>query len=363
MAIWPSPFLWCTVMLFSILIVYIYSKQTLVNKATYRLLQPIILLHIIIVAGIAGFMIIEKMSFLGAVYLTTVLITTVGYTNQVLSEAGEIFAIVLMVTSWGTFAFVIARITQFVINGEIHQYFKTRRLMREINRLENHVILCGYGRNGQQAANILTAHQVPFIVIEKNEQLMQKIEAEGKKMLHIDGDGTDDEVLRLAGVERAKALITTLPVDAQNVFIVLSARSLNPQLKIISRASEASSVAKMRKAGANNVIMPDFIGGTHMATLVSKPDVVEFIDFLSGEEGHSIHMEAVAWEVLPESVRDRSLREIMDWNKTGVNCIGVKDAEGKFYINPPDDTIISEKMKIMVLGTRQQISKMKGNLA
>jgi voltage-gated potassium channel len=332
------------------------------NKATYRLLQPILLLHIIIAAGIIGYMIIEKMSLLQAVYITTVFITTVGYTDHVLTDAGKVFTIILLVFSWGAFAFVIARITQFVINGEIHQYFKNRRLMNQIKRLDNHVIVCGYGRNGQQAANILRAHDVPFIVIEKDEQLMQKTGNDTSELLYIEGDGTDDEVLRSAGVEKARALITTLPLDAQNVFIVLSARSLNPSLKIISRASEASSVAKLRKAGANNVIMPDFIGGTHMATLVSKPDVVEFIDFLSGEEGNSIHMEAVGWEMLPAAMRNKSLREIMSWKKTGVNCIGIKDAEGKFIINPPEDTIINERMKIMVLGTRMQIEQMNGNL-
>lgn len=332
------------------------------TKATYRLLQPILLLHIIIAAGIAGYMIIEKMSFTQAVYITTVFITTVGYTDHVLSDSGKLFTVVLLVLSWGAFAFVIARITQFVINGEIHQYFKNRRLMKEISQLSHHVILCGYGRNGQQAANILRAHGVKFIVIEKDEQLMQKAVLDMPGLLHIEGDGTDDDVLRLAGVERAKALITTLPLDAQNVFIVLSARSLNPSLKIISRASEASSVAKLRKAGANNVIMPDYIGGTHMATLVSKPDVVEFIDFLSGEEGNSIHMEAVGWDMLPVEMRNRSLREIMSWKKTGVNCIGIKDPEGRFIINPPEDTIISEQMKIMVLGTRKQIEQMNGNL-
>jgi voltage-gated potassium channel len=286
----------------------------------------------------------------------------VGYTDHVLTDAGKVFTIILLVFSWGAFAFVIARITQFVINGEIHQYFKNRRLMNQIKRLDNHVIVCGYGRNGQQAANILRAHDVPFIVIEKDEQLMQKTGNDTSELLYIEGDGTDDEVLRSAGVEKARALITTLPLDAQNVFIVLSARSLNPSLKIISRASEASSVAKLRKAGANNVIMPDFIGGTHMATLVSKPDVVEFIDFLSGEEGNSIHMEAVGWEMLPAAMRNKSLREIMSWKKTGVNCIGIKDAEGKFIINPPEDTIINERMKIMVLGTRMQIEQMNGNL-
>jgi voltage-gated potassium channel len=333
-----------------------------VTKATYRLLQPILLLHLIIAAGIMGYMIIEKMSLLEATYITTVFITTVGYADHVLSDAGKIFTVILLVFSWGAFAFIIARITQFVINGEIHQYFKNRRLMNQIRRLDNHVIVCGYGRNGQQAANILRAHDVPFIVIEKDEQLMQKASADAPEILYIQGDGTDDDILRSAGVDRARALITTLPLDAENVFIVLSARALNSSLKIISRASEASAVAKLRKAGANNVIMPDFIGGTHMATLVSKPDVVEFIDFLSGEEGNSIHMEAVGWEMLPDTMRNKSLREIMSWKKTGVNCIGIKDAEGKFIINPPEDIIISERMKIMVLGTRMQIARMNGNL-
>jgi len=158
-------------------------------------------------------------------------------------------------------------------------------------------------------------------------------------------------------------LITTLPVDAQNVFIVLSARSLNNDIQIISRASEASSVAKLKKAGANNVIMPDRIGGTHMATLVTKPDVVEFIDFLSGEKGHSIHMESLAFEDLPEILKGKSIGEIENWNRTGVNCIGIKDPEGKFLINPSDDTIIVTGMKVIMLGTRHQIMQMKGNFS
>lgn len=309
-------------------------------------------------------MIIEKSNLLDALFMTTISITTVGYGEVIpLSDAGKWFTIFLLITSWGTFAFAISRITQFVISGEINHYFKLRKLMKDINQLKDHVILCGYGRNGHQAARILEAHRVPFIVIEKDEHLMQKVEAEGEKLLHLEGDSTDDDMLRMAGIDRAKALITTLPVDAQNVFIVLSARALNPHIQIISRASEASSVSKLKKAGANNVIMPDYIGGTHMATLVSKPDVVEFIDILSSEEGNSIHIESVEYDHLPALIRDASLREVMLWNKTGVNCIGVKDTDGKFLINPPDDIIIKPGMKVLVLGTRQQIMQMKGNLS
>jgi voltage-gated potassium channel len=328
------------------------------------LLQPFIILHVIIIIGIAGYIIIEKMSLLDALYMTTISITTVGY-NEIhpLSDAGRIFTIFLLITSWGTFAFAITRITQFVISGEINQYFKTRRLMKEIEKLDNHVIICGYGRNGHQASRILKAHEVPFIVIEKDQALIEKSETEGEKILHLEGDSTDDDLLRQAGIERARALITTLPVDAENVFIVLSARALNPSIQIISRASDSSSVAKMKKAGADNVIMPDRIGGTHMATLISKPDVVEFIDFLSGEEGQSIHMEAVAYENLPEAIKGKTLREIMSWKKTGVNCIGIKSLEGKFLINPPEETTVIPGMKVIVLGTKDQIMQMKGNLS
>lgn len=308
-------------------------------------------------------MLIEKASFLDSLFMTTISITTVGYGEVVpLSEAGKVFTIIMLITSWGTFAFAITRITQFVVSGEINKYFKTRKLMKNITKLNNHVILCGYGRNGHQAAQILKAHNIPFVVIEKNEQLILKKLSEGEDILHLEGDSTDDDLLRLAGVERARALITTLPVDAQNVFIVLSARSLNPDIQIISRASEAASVPKLKKAGANNVIMPDRIGGTHMATLVSKPDVVEFIDFLSGEQGQSILMESVAFNDLPEELKGKNIREIMNWNRTGVNCIGIKNPEGKFIINPPDGTQIISGMRIILLGNRHQIMQMKGNL-
>ena len=309
-------------------------------------------------------MIIEKASFLDSLFMTTISITTVGYGEVIpLSEAGKVFTIVMLITSWGTFAFAITRITQFVVSGEINQYFKTRKLMKNIAHLDNHVILCGYGRNGHQAAQILKAHSIPFIVIEKDEQLILKKLSEGEDIFHLEGDSTDDDLLRLAGVERARALITTLPVDAQNVFIVLSARSLNPDIQIISRASDAASVPKLKKAGANYVIMPDRIGGSHMATLVSKPDVVEFIEFLSGEQGQSIHMESVAFNDLPEELKGKTIRDVMNWNRTGVNCIGIKNPEGKFIINPPDDTHIIAGMRVILLGSRHQVMQLKNNLS
>ncbi len=295
--------------------------------------------------------------------MTVITITTIGYgETKTLTDAGRIFNIVLIITSFSTFTYALASLTQYFASGEMAKYFKNKKLMAALQDLNNHVIVCGFGRNGQQAAQTLLHHKVEFVVIENKDQSVVEWAADGKNVLHLFGDATEDAILKKAGIERARALVCTLPVDADNVFIVLSARSLNPNIQIISRASQATSVPKLKKAGADNVILPDKIGGTHMATLVSKPDVIEFIDYLSGEEGESISLESVAYNNLPNELKDRTLKEIMAWRKTGVNCIGIKDAEGKFVINPPEETVISQNMRVIVLGTKPQIDEMKANV-
>jgi voltage-gated potassium channel len=295
--------------------------------------------------------------------MTTITVTTAGFQEvRPLSDVGKIFTVTLLIASWASFAFALTRITQFVTSGEIHKYFKTRRIMHVVDKMHGHVIICGYGRNGQQAAHTLQIHNVPFVVIERNEARMERFAADNHDLIYFTGDATEDWLLKQAGIDKARALITALPEDADNVFIVLTARSLNDRIRIISRASNHSSIQKLKKAGADNVIMPDRIGGIHMATLISKPDVIEFIDFLSSEDGETIHIESVDYNDLPEAIKDKSLTEVMNWKKTGVNCIGVKNKDGKFLINPPENTIIEKGMKVIVLGTRVQINQMKGNL-
>jgi len=330
---------------------------------TYRLLQPFIILFGIFVASIIGYTVIEGYNFLDAIYMTTITVTTAGFQEvRPLSTGGKIFTTTLLIASWASFAFALTRITQFVTSGEIHKYFKIRRIMKEADKLHGHVIICGYGRNGQQACHTLRIHNVPFVVIERDEERMERIAADNHDLIFFTGDATEDWVLRKAGIDKARALITALPDDADNVFIVLTARSINNNIRIISRASKQSSIQKLKKAGADNVIMPDRIGGIHMATLVSKPDVVEFIDFLSSEDGETIHIESVDYSHLPEAIQDKSLTDVMNWKKTGVNCIGIKNKDGKFLINPPENTVIEKGMKVIVLGTRMQINQMKGNL-
>jgi voltage-gated potassium channel len=335
----------------------------MLKKWGYRLIFPFILLQGIIVVGIAGYMIIEKYSFIEALYMTTLGVTTVGFREvRTLSHAGQVFTSFLLILSWGAVVFILARLTQFIVSGEINKYFKTRKLMAAIEKMSQHVIVCGFGRNGQQAARTLKVHNVPFVVVEKREEMIEQHIAAHPDLVYLLGDGTEDDVLKRAGIEKARALITALPTDADNVFIVLTARSANPSIRIISRASSIASQPKLIKAGADSVILPDKIGGTHMATLVSKPDVIEFIDYLSGEEGESINMESVPYNDLPDAIKDKTLHDVMTWKKTGVNCIGIKNKEGKFVINPPENTVICQGMKVIVLGTRQQIKEMKGNL-
>ncbi|MFY7899092.1 MAG: potassium channel family protein [Chitinophagaceae bacterium] len=331
-------------------------------------ISPLILwfgiIFLIMLIGVIGFMLIEHYNFLDAVYMTVITITTIGYSEiHNMSDTGRMFNIFLIISSFSTFTYALARLTQYIASGEMSFYFKNQKMVKAIQQLNNHVIICGFGRNGQQAAKTLKAHGVPFIVIDQVDALIDSYLKEDPNLLFIKGDATIDSILYEAGIERAQSLICTLPTDADNVFIVLSARALHQSLKIISRASAATSVAKLKKAGADNVIMPDKIGGIQMATLVSRPDVIEFIDYLSSEEGNRVSIESVAYERLPNNIKDTSLKNIMEWESTGVTCIGVKDKHGKFFINPSYDTIISEGMKIIVLGNHNQIEAMKTNVA
>jgi voltage-gated potassium channel len=193
------------------------------------------------------------------------------------------------------------------------------------------------------------------VVIENNEKAIAELR-EQENYLFIEGDATRDEILEEAGIAKARALITTLPLDAANVFVVLTARELQPELKIISRASEDTSEGKLRRAGANNVIMPDKIGGTHMATLVTRPDVLEFIDHITGRI--NIRLEEIQCNNLLEAYKGKTIRELEIRNKTGANIIGFKTSDGEYIVNPQPDTVMKPNSKLFVLGTRLQVEEL-----
>lgn len=309
-----------------------------------------------LIIGIVGFILIEGYTFSEAVYSTVIVLSTVGLgAIRTLSEEGRWFVTILILLSIGIFAYGVSVVSTFVFEGELQRYFKYRKVEKKIEVLRNHVIVCGFGRNGQQACEQLESHGQTFVAIEMNDKIIAEMH-EVSNLLFVEGDSTKDEVLLQAGIKHAKAIITTLPNDAANVFVVLTARELNPNLKIISRASEDTSERKLKRAGANNVIMPDKIGGTHMATLVTRPDVLEFLDYITGKI--NIRLEEILYSNLNDRLKGKSIRELEIRNKTGANIIGFKTGDGDYIVNPEPDTVMKPDAKLFVLGTQEQVSKL-----
>ncbi|MBK7850509.1 MAG: potassium channel protein [Bacteroidetes bacterium] len=336
-----------------------FDFQNILTNFRYfkKLYYAIAMVVLVLVVGIVGYYTIEDYTFLDSVFMTVITVATVGYREvKELDDAGKIFTSILIIFSIGTFAYAVSVITRYIIEGEFQTYFRHYRVNKEIQKLKNHVIVCGFGRNGRQACEQLRSGDEKFVAIEAKPELVAKMREEDN-ILFIEGDATKDEVLIQAGIDSAKALITALPSDAANVFVVLTARDRNPKLKIISRASEDGSEHKLKRAGADNVIMPDKIGGTHMAALVTKPDVLEFIDHITGRI--NIRLEEIHFSSLPENMRNKSIRDLEIRNKTGANIIGFKTADGDYVINPPPETIMMPDAKLFVLGTQEQVMRFK----
>lgn len=311
--------------------------------------------------GVVGFMWLEpRYTLLEAVYMTVITIATVGYREVYEPTEGTmLFVTLLIVTSFGIFAYAVSAISAYIIDGEFKAYFKEYKVKQELNKLNGHVIICGHGRNGTQAVNVMKTHGQKFVVIENNIEVIEELRKNDPNVIFVVGDSTHDEVLVEAGIERAKALITTLPSDSNNLFVVLSARAISPNIKIISRASEDNSDKKLRIAGADNVIMPDKIGGAHMASLVMKPDTIEFMDYISAQGHIDINLEEISFDELPKEFKNKSITEIGIRQLTGANIIGLKNSTGAFEINPNPETLITPNIKMFVLGTPDQIKKLK----
>ena len=318
---------------------------------------------IVLLTGVIGFITIENYTLQEAFFMTIITVSTVGFTEvRPLSGSGMTFTSILIIISMGSYAYVISIVTGYIISGEFTHYFKNFKVNNKISKLENHVIVCGYGRNGKEACVNLQRHGIDFVTIEGGPLIVAKLREE-QKVLFVEGDSTNERVLIEAGIERAKALITTLPKDADNVFVVLTAREMNPKLKIISRASEDASVNKLRRAGADNVIMPDKIGGSHMASLITKPDVLEFLDYLTLQAGETIILEEIFVNKLSSDFHHKSIRELQIKHLTDINIIGYKTPEGKFFINPDPEITLHPEAKIFVLGTQEQVASLLGAFA
>lgn len=313
----------------------------------------------VLIFGIAGFMIIEDYTFAEAFYMEIITISTVGFGEvRALSEVGRIFASLLIILNMGVAAYAISTVTSFIIDGELQKYYKDYRVYKKIQDLRDHTIICGFGRHGQEITQEFIKNDVPFVVIENNEEKIREMRLQDD-FLFLEGDATHDQILKEAGIAKAKSLIVTTGQDAENVFITLSARQLNHRLLIISRAAEKITEKKLKRAGADQVVMPERLGGFYMAMLVRKPEVVEFFTLISNMGSAQIQFEeietdSIGYEYLGKSIKNLNIR-----GRTGVNVIGLRDAQGHYQVNPSPDSIIQSGMRIIVLGDKEQIQRFK----
>ncbi len=320
-----------------------------------RVLWAIGVLAFIITIGVFGFMLIEDDTFLNALYLTTITISTVGFgLPHELTDGGKIFTIFLIIFSFGNYAYAISIITSYLVENQISDVLgvKSRKNRR---KMKDHVIICGFGRNGQQVSKELLAREQEFVVIDQNHEVVMNFSGEPIKL--IEGDATEDETLEAAGIHQARAIISTMPEDADNLFVVLSARTLNPNIVIVSRASNASADRKLHVAGVDHVVLPESVGGAHMAKLVTRRDVVEFLEHISLTGSSSTNLEVLDYSELPEEFKNKSIMEMAVRRLVGANIVGFKTPKGEFIINPSPQTIITPDSKIFLLGTPEQIAK------
>jgi voltage-gated potassium channel len=337
----------------------LYSRTPRRSEANWSAMLAIGLLVIIVIIGVSGYMVLENMTFTEAVYMTIITVATVGFKEvEPLSEIGMWFTSFLIVISFGIFVYAVTSLTRFMIDGVISNYYRDRKVQRKLKKLTNHVIICGYGRNGSQAAMDLSIHKVPFIVIENNPDIVDSLR-DSDTILYIEGDATQDEILLHAGLMEARAMITTLPVDADNLYVVLTAKGLNPELKIISRASNESSDIKLRRAGASNVIMPDRVGGQRMAKLVFQPDIVEFVDFMMLQEPGSVILEELSCKSIANCFEGKQIKELDLRNRSGATIIGLRRADRSYVMNPSQNYMLAATDKLFVLGTVDQIRRLR----
>jgi voltage-gated potassium channel len=333
------------------------NHATVLRAQSYirRLRLALLLVAVGIAVGIVGFVTIERYPLIDAFYMTVITLATVGFTEvHPLSEGGRVFTSILILSNLGIFAFAVSTITNFFIEGDVKVLMRQYRAMKQIDQLAGHVIVCGYGRIGRQVVQELRDEGRPFLLVEN---VLPGDALSTEDLLVLQGDATQESTLADAGIHRAEALIATLPKDADNLFVVLTARGMNPKLKIISRSSLASSMPKLRQAGADYVIMPERMGGTHMAALVTKPDIVQFIELLNTTAGQSISLAEYPLSARRADWLGKELGSIDVRQKTGVNLIGLKSADGRFVVNPSLTTPLSAEHTLIVLGTTEQIAR------
>ncbi len=313
--------------------------------------KVLIVITVTIAFGTFGYMVVEGWGFLDALYMTIITLTTVGYREvHDLSQRGIIFTIVLLVGGVGTVFYALTKGAQVILESELNQIFRRKRLDKLIRGLNEHYIICGYGRMGKIIAKELADEGASLVVVEKRPGASEEFAG----ILVVRGDATRDEVLKEAGIERAKGLISVLSTDAENLFVVLSARGLNPSLLIVARAIEEGSEQKLLRAGATKVVSPYHIGGLRMAHTVLKPTVVDFLEFATKSGNIELQMEEIQIQE-GSGLIGRTLEECGIGRDLGVIIVAIKQTTGDTRFNPTFRSTVGPGDTLIALGERSRL--------
>ncbi len=330
-----------------------YELRTTVRRVRNALSA----LGVITVIGVLGYMFLEGWSFIDALYMTVITLTTVGYREvHDLDTTGQLWTMALLITGVGTLFYAAVTSVELAVEGAVRGYFERRRMTAEINKANGHYVLCGFGRVGRQVAREFTLEDVPFVVIDNNPDKIEECLAEN--YLAMVGEASDDDILEEAGVRRAKGLVAAVNSDAANVFVVLSARKINPSLHIVARASSDESAAKLEIAGADRTLSPYAVGGRRLASLATQPLIVDFLDVVThGEKGIEFRLEEFG--VPKESpLANHTIAELQIAEKTGAMVLAVRTSEGRFDTTPSAQDVIRTGDTLIVLGAREQVDRL-----
>ncbi len=319
-----------------------------------KLFLSIWLLVFINAFGVIGYMIIEGWNFRDALFMTVITITTVGYGEvHDLTPGGEIFTIILLVLGVGIILYLLATEAKLLLEGELEALIGRKRLEKKIRDLKGHYIICGFGRMGKTIAKEFSSSDIDILIIEKNPVA----EIEKGEYLIFEGDANNEDVLKSAGIERAKGLISVLPTDAENLFLVLSARELNPELFIVTRASEEGSERKILRAGADRVVSPYYTGGIRIANSVLKPSVVDFIEYATKTGNLELQLEEV---LLAKGSRlsEVTLGDSGIGRDLGVIIVAIKRLDGSMEFNPSSSSVIYAGDTLVALGETSKLKEL-----
>ena len=334
------------------------GRRSLLGSFAFALPRVYLLILLVpaflIVLGTLGYSYLEECSFFDGLYMTVITLTTVGYGEhpKALSTEGRVFTIFLLLGGVFTFFWAASEMIRAIVSGEMRGILERVRMERSLAELKDHLIVCGYGRMGKLVCREFSQQKLPFVVIEDNADLLQDFSLPYGIPMH--GDATTDEGLRRAGVERARALVTVAGSDAENLFIVMSARLLNENLFIVARAEEENAQQKLLRAGANRVVSPYVIGGSRVAQAVLRPTVVDFIELATRSEHFELQIEEVKI-ALASSLIGQTLAGSLLHKRYGIFIVAIKKASGQMVYNPPGDNVIEVDDTLICLGHREQL--------